>query len=124
MKPFDLEKAKAGAPVQTRNGKPARIICFDALYEKPICAFVTEFGMTHVFFYDEEGCCYTEHTRENNYDLMMVSVEKTGWVNIYEISGERHVSCIYPDKKTACKKQASEAVLGKYIDCIEISWEE
>lgn len=29
MKPFDLEAAKNGAPVCTRNGKKARIICFD-----------------------------------------------------------------------------------------------
>lgn len=29
MKSFDLEAAKNGAPVCTRDGKPARIICFD-----------------------------------------------------------------------------------------------
>lgn len=28
-KPFDLEAAKAGAPVITRDGRPARIICWD-----------------------------------------------------------------------------------------------
>ena len=30
MKPFDLEKAKAGASICTRNGSKARIVCFDA----------------------------------------------------------------------------------------------
>ena len=30
MKPFDLEKAKAGSPVCTRSGEKVRIICFDA----------------------------------------------------------------------------------------------
>lgn len=29
MKPFDLEKAKAGAPVCTRNGYKAEILRFD-----------------------------------------------------------------------------------------------
>lgn len=29
MKPFDIELAKAGAPVVTRDGRKARIICFD-----------------------------------------------------------------------------------------------
>lgn len=29
MKPFDLELAKAGHPVQTRDGRPVRIICYD-----------------------------------------------------------------------------------------------
>lgn len=30
MKPFDLEKAKAGASICTRDGSKARIVCFDA----------------------------------------------------------------------------------------------
>lgn len=29
MKPFNLEEAKAGKPVQIRDGLPVRIICFD-----------------------------------------------------------------------------------------------
>lgn len=30
LKPFDLEAAKAGKPVCTRDGRKARIICFNA----------------------------------------------------------------------------------------------
>lgn len=41
MKNFDLEAAKAGAPVCTRAGFPARIICSDARNEEfPIVAMV------------------------------------------------------------------------------------
>lgn len=29
MKPFDIELAKAGYPVCTRDGRPVRILCFD-----------------------------------------------------------------------------------------------
>lgn len=29
MKPFDIEAAKKGIKVQTKNGLPARIICYD-----------------------------------------------------------------------------------------------
>lgn len=29
MKPFDLEAAKRGEPVCTRDGRPARIVCWD-----------------------------------------------------------------------------------------------
>lgn len=29
LRPFDLEAAKAGAPVITRDGRPARIVCWD-----------------------------------------------------------------------------------------------
>lgn len=31
LKPFDLEKAKQGAKVVTRDGRPVRIICWDKL---------------------------------------------------------------------------------------------
>lgn len=36
MKPFNLEKAKAGKPVCTKIGEPVRIICFDADGDQPI----------------------------------------------------------------------------------------
>jgi hypothetical protein len=36
MKEFDLELAKAGHPVCTRDGKPVRIVCFDAKGDYPI----------------------------------------------------------------------------------------
>lgn len=31
MKAFDLEEAKKGAIIQTRSGKPVRIICYDRI---------------------------------------------------------------------------------------------
>ena len=42
VKPFDLQKAKAGKPVCTRDGRKARIICFDAKGTFPIIALVDE----------------------------------------------------------------------------------
>lgn len=44
MKPFDLEAAKAGKPVCTRDGRKARIICFDAKCIKPIVALIQGSG--------------------------------------------------------------------------------
>lgn len=41
LKPFSLEAAKAGKPVCTRDGRKARIICFDSKW-RPIVALVTE----------------------------------------------------------------------------------
>lgn len=40
LKPFDLEAAKAGKPVCTRDGRKARIICFDRVNSKSILALV------------------------------------------------------------------------------------
>ena len=43
MKSFELELAKLGAPLITRKGLPARIVCFDRVDEKykaPILALI------------------------------------------------------------------------------------
>lgn len=42
LKPFDLEAAKAGKPVCTRDGRKARIICWDKKGNYPIVALIQE----------------------------------------------------------------------------------
>lgn len=43
LKPFDLEAAKTGKPVCTRDGRKARIICFDKKdINYPIVALIEE----------------------------------------------------------------------------------
>ena len=44
LKEFNLEAAKSGKPVCTRDGRKARIICFDAKGDKPIIALVEAKG--------------------------------------------------------------------------------
>lgn len=68
MKNFNLEEAKQGKPVCTRDGKPARIICFDRAGMYPIVALIGE----------NEACMVASNTGESNingpesdYDLMM-----------------------------------------------------
>ena len=39
--PFDLEAAKQGKPIYTRDGRKARIICFDRINARPILALVS-----------------------------------------------------------------------------------
>lgn len=55
LKPFDLEAAKAGKPVCTRDGRKARIICFDAKCNKPIVALIYDCNKETVFQYLESG---------------------------------------------------------------------
>ena len=45
MKEFDLEKAKAGHPVCTRDGHEARILCFDRIEHHPIVGLVKRLVM-------------------------------------------------------------------------------
>lgn len=40
QKPFDAEAAKKGAVIETKDGKPVRIVCYDRKYDYPIIALV------------------------------------------------------------------------------------
>ncbi len=86
MKPFDLDKAKAGCPVQTRGGLKARIIAFDMLNpSRQIVALVEEKnGLEHPECYTPSGSKYL--SPEDEYDLMMAPV---GYVPIYPGDTER-----------------------------------
>lgn len=85
MKPFNLELAKQGHPVCTRDGRPARIVCFDRIGDKisepyPILALVDIGEQEEVIAYHEDG---RQTLGETSYDLFMASKKKIGWINIY-----------------------------------------
>ena len=77
MKEFDLELAKAGHPVCTRDGKPVRIVCFDAKGDFPIVGLEYNTDLEDNIDeelprnYTNEGFYYKTETSSN--DLMMVS---------------------------------------------------
>lgn len=81
LKPFDLEAAKAGKPVYTRDGRKARIICFDAKRKdgKNIVALIPskEYpGFEDLVAYPNNGNYHGGH--ENDGDLMMLPEKKEG----------------------------------------------
>ncbi|WP_300828877.1 hypothetical protein [uncultured Rikenella sp.] len=56
VRPFNLNTAQSGAPVVTRSGCPVRIICFDAMGQRPIIALVkTSDCIERVEEYREDG---------------------------------------------------------------------
>lgn len=112
MKPFDLEAAKAGKPVCTRNGRKARIICFDTINKGnyPIIALLEDKGSEAIFYYNKDGKCNVG----TELDLMMLPEKKEGWIII-------HKEAIY-DKETA-EKIARETT-ANVIRIQKIEWEE
>ena len=111
LKPFDLEAAREGKPVCTRDGRKARIICFDAKGDKPIIALV-EMGVAETpNNYPIDGKAIS--TKETPCDLMMLPEKKEGWVNVYK--GNMY------DTESEAKKAHVE---NGYIDTIKIEWEE
>ena len=113
MREFDLEKAKAGHPVQTRDGHKARIICFD---RKDSCFQI----IALIDYSEEEGVnvgadkgevafTYTLtgrnlFDRECESDLVMAPEKHEGWVNFYRDADTGLPYCgkfIYPSESDA-----------------------
>lgn len=118
LKKFDLEAAKAGKPVCTRDGRKARIICFDAKGNNPIVALIYDCKKEIVLQYLENGRSFVDEI--SNYDLMMLTKKKEGWVNIFK-DFEDTVCCVYPTEKEALEDGETEK---DYITTIKIEWEE
>ena len=75
MKPFNLELAKEGKPVCTRDGRKARIICFDYhnknLSQYPVIALVQEKnGSENIQAFSTEGGFDDDYSESPN-DLVM-----------------------------------------------------
>ena len=137
LKPFNLEAAKQGKPVCTRDGRKARIICFDRrLFYKnvsyPILALVERSdGEDDVCCYNEKGKVLIEDGSEYKDDLMMLPEKKEGWINIYDADTTfRYVDGrVYETKDEAvqkAKEEIAKELRGKneYVDTIKIIWEE
>lgn len=123
LKKFDLEAAKAGKPVCTRDGRKARIISFDAKCNKPIVALIYDCNKETVLQYLENGRFFVDQI--DKYDLMMLPEKKEGWVNVYKsYNVGKKIPCmasIYPTKEEAKK---SSVVGFDYVDTVKIEWEE
>lgn len=116
LKPFDIQKAREGKPVCTRDGRKARIICFDVKAKKPIAALITNDYTEEAHFYYDNG--RSDQYQEYRYDLMMLPEKKEGWVNVYK--GGLLDTKSYPTKKEAFDKACPEG----YVDTVKINWSE
>lgn len=119
LKEFDFEAAKAGKPVCTRDGRKARIICFDAKCNKPIVALIYDCNKETVLQYLENGRFFVDQI--DKYDLMMLPQKKEGWVRIYKSASNVYYlsSNIYKTEEEA--KHSSDCC---YVGASKISWEE
>ena len=126
MKPFNLEQAKAGAPVCTRNGQPVRIVCYDLKGYKnyPILALIEDtVGAESTISYALNG--HHSLDSETGIDLMMASVKREGWVNLYTChSGATATDqCTLYQSETEARSQILKGN-GVYVATVKIEWEE
>ena len=123
LKPFDLEAARSGKPVCTRDGRKARIICFDRIsdndYKIVACVTVFDGDFEEVSFYGIDGYVVDSQNPKDE-DLMMLPEKKEGWINIFESAGGRAGYTIYDSKEEALEHRC----IGLAIDTVKIEWEE
>ena len=111
LKPFDLKAAKSGKPVCTRDGRKARIICFDRNDLYPIVALVEcEDGKEIIGAYSKKG--QTEIYEIKGTDLMMLPEKKEGWINVSKFS-------IYASKEEALSHKTYDI-----IATVKVEWYE
>lgn len=123
MKPFDLELAKAGYPVCTRDGRKARVLCYDFKQneEYPILVAVeNKDGKECALLYSNDGI--SEMYKSSNNELVMFSEKKEGWVNVYKKEKNRYVRGIFPNKDEAIRAISEKS--REFVDTIKINWEE
>lgn len=125
MKPFNLEEAKSGKSVQTKDGRDVRIICFDRKGRYPVVALFEENGATNG--YDgsvEESIIFcTKDGRQQivscKSDLVMKTERKTMWINIYGPAPFSPTGILFKTKEEA-QHYAQEGVITQ----AEVTWEE
>ena len=120
LKPFNLEEAKQGKPVCTRDGRKARIICFDRDWDMHIVALVSDPLGESVHYYLSNG--KVDFYKQNDEDLMMLPEKKEGWVNVYKKEQNRYVKGIFPSREIALNSISEKS--REYIATIKITWEE
>lgn len=105
MKPFDLEKAKKGAPVCTRSGKKARILAFDANHEEGyniVALEENEDGFEEVITVDNNGS-FTHGKDEAEEDLFMKEI--VGYCALFKDSkGVIFAENVYPEFEPCQRK--------------------
>ena len=126
LKPFDIQKAREGKPVCTRDGRKARIICFDAKGDQPIIALVEAKGNKDALIEEVERYFINGHSvfevRETNNDLMMLPEKKEGWVNIYNDGGTYYSKYIYKTEKEATGQ--ADTISPNHVATVKIEWYE
>lgn len=124
LKRFNLELAKSGKPICTRNGRKARIICFDKKGgDYPIIALIENDDKEVAYSFDKYGRSASD---DRGLDLMMLPQKKEGWVNLTKsLSHNPHIlNVIWDTKEEALDYRREAPANANIIATGKITWEE
>lgn len=122
MKPFDIEKAKAGAEVVTRDGREARILAFDFVSSdgQPIIAAIYDGTIETISQHKTNGAFYTM-ARESNQDLMMAPVKVVKWIRVNDQGNGPYVVAKMFDSEQEAREAYPAATM---VAIAPVEWEE
>lgn len=116
--PFDLEKAKANHPIQTRDGRPAKFIaCAEVKDNRGVVVVIDGYYQCVT----KEGCFYKDG-KLSNADLFMAPVKHVKWINVYKNESGYTVG----NKTWKSQDDAHSGAVGSgnRIACIQIEYTE
>ena len=124
MKQFSVKEylANPSRNVVTRDGRPVRIVCTDAMSGYPIIALIRQNDNT------ERMCKFTQDGTyvkggKNNVDLFFVPEKNIAWANLYCTElGTMFTGEFFKTEEAALKEKVKD--LGKYITTFKVQWEE
>ena len=131
LKPFDIQKAREGKPVCTRDGRKARVLCYDFKQneEYPILVAVeNKDGKECALLYSNDGI--SEMYKSSNNELVMSPEKKEGWVNVYKRENEyvcENECNVFTGIAVFKSEGEAKRNIDKrkiYVNTIKISWEE
>lgn len=121
MKPFDLERALAGDPVVTRDGREVTQLTHFNVVDTtdPLVGVINgclkSWKLKGTYF-SEDG---------SPADLFMKSIRREGWINIYPKSGHSHYSVAVVGGDVYATKEIAQSFSGtNCIGCVRVEWEE
>ena len=123
MKQFNLEEylANPSMKIVTREGKPVRIICTDAKFEKyQVLALITKKdGQEMLATLDTSGKFRVGY--DSHLDLFFAPEKHEGWINLYKSGNGWSLGANIWQTEEEAKKWVGAA---DYATTIKIEWEE
>ena len=123
MKQFNLEEYLANPSIKivTREGKPVRIICTDAKFEKyQVLALITKKdGQEMLATLDTSGKFRDGY--DSHLDLFFAPEKHEGWINLYKSGNGWSLGANIWQTEEEAKKWVGAA---DYATTIKIEWEE
>lgn len=117
MKPFNLERALAGDPVGTRDGKHKAVHIFHADKGAEICKVIAVFDDGIVAHYHENGCRYTEQCPG---DLVMLT--QTPYQETERKEFEEHMFRNYSPPEDDFQREFDGRYVRGYFEDHWITW--